>query len=331
IVVASKVYVRSTIFDVLIEPAAKLELLMQMTAGITAQTTVPIANAADLSLSTTTNTPPRLGSNHRPRLTNHHVRASEHFTNRTLHLGPNPQRRRLPSDYLRSHHDRGLTARVGPAIKHAPGGVKPDCEHVTLAPWRPDDDFMATVGQFLAHLLVDALLDPKHTGPCVMRIETRGKMAAREAWGFDCFLHTHPEVNEIEEELQGPLVLLVAAGCPKRHERFTVARSDRGGERRARPFAWTERVGMAFVEVEGLHARTERKPQRIHHRRAWNPSATRGNRDHIAGAVGGGDVNRAGTPRSRFDAIAAELCAHPDRVTGPKFHRSVLRIDQRTS
>src|SRR5229473_2916060 len=62
-------------FDVLIEPAAKLELLMQMTAGITAQTTVPIANAADLSLSTTTATPPRLGSNHRPRLTNHHVRA----------------------------------------------------------------------------------------------------------------------------------------------------------------------------------------------------------------------------------------------------------------
>src|SRR5690242_8834908 len=156
---------------------------------------------------------------------------------------------------------------------------------MTLAPWRPDDDLMSTVGQFLAHLLVDALLDPKHPGPRVMRIETRGKMAAREARRFDCFLHTHPEVHEVEKKLQGPLVLLVAPGRSERHERFAVSRGDRGGERGTRPFARPERIGMAFVEVEGLHTRTERKAQRVHHRRAGNPSAARGNRDHIAVAV----------------------------------------------
>ena len=39
---------------------------------------------------------------------------------------------------------------------------------------------------------------------------------------FECLLHVHPELDVVEEKLERPLVLLIAAWSPEYHEWFAI-------------------------------------------------------------------------------------------------------------
>src|ERR1700674_2211766 len=149
-----------------------------------------------------------------------------------------------------------------------------------------------------------------------VRKKRGGKMCARKLGRFDRLLYVHSELDDVEEELERPLILLVAALGAESQVWLSGARRKRRRERSARPLAGHQSVGMARVEVEGLHPGSEGKAERVDHGRARNPSAARRNRDQVARAIGGGDVNRAGTPCARLSAARSQR-AHVDRIAGP--------------
>src|SRR5208282_3162011 len=124
-------------------------------------------------------------------------------------------------------------------------------------------------------------------------------MCARKLGRFDRLLQVHAELDDVEEELERPLILLVAALGAESQVWLSGARRKRRRERSTRALAGHQGVGMARVEVEGLHPGSERKAERVDHGRTRNPSAARRDRDQIAGPIGGGDVNRAGIPWPR--------------------------------
>src|SRR6266481_7870521 len=85
---------------------------------------------------------------------------------------------------------------------------------------------------------------------------------------------------------------------------------------------------MALIEIESLHPRSKRKAERVDYRRAGNPSAARRDGDHIAVAIGGGDVNRACAPWTRAYCGSVAQRTHRDRIAGTLIHRGVLRVDK---
>ena len=91
-----------------------------------------------------------------------------------------------------------------------------------------------------------------------MLAEALAMMQRVEARSLDRLLRGHVEDGEIEEHLQGLLILAVTAGTAERDERFAVAEHDRRAERRAWPLAAPHDVGMPLVEDERLHAVAER-------------------------------------------------------------------------
>src|SRR5438132_7878782 len=85
-------------------------------------------------------------------------------------------------------------------------------------------------------------------------------------------LKVMPKNSVSEEELERPLVLVVAPGCAEREARFTVAKGERRAERRPRPLAALQVIGMLRVEVEHLGARAQAEAEAWDHRRALQPS-----------------------------------------------------------
>ena len=89
---------------------------------------------------------------------------------------------------------------------------------------------------------------------------------AREVLGVDerrvdRRLQIHPEIDDVEQELQRPLVLLVAAGRAEDHVRPAVARRERRRQRGPRPLARREGVRVAGRQVEDLGASPEREAE----------------------------------------------------------------------
>src|ERR1700730_7158379 len=87
-------------------------------------------------------------------------------------------------------------------------------------------DLMAASAQFGADPLVDAILDPEHARACVMWIKGRREMCGRKSWRLDRLLHVHAEIDQVQKELQRPLILLVTAGRAEGEERIAVAGRD---------------------------------------------------------------------------------------------------------
>ena len=110
------------------------------------------------------------------------------------------------------------------------------------------------------------------------------RMDGRRIQGF---LNVHTEIHVVEEELQRPLVLTIAAWRAKDHKRLTVSGNQRRSQRGAGAFARSQGVGALWIQVEHLPTCAKRKPQALDDRRGTNPAAARRRSNHVAFAVNG--------------------------------------------
>src|SRR5919109_5292921 len=95
-----------------------------------------------------------------------------------------------------------------------------------------------------------------------------------------------------QEELERPLVLLVATRRAEGEHRLAVAQRERGTQRRPRALAALEAVRMRRVEGEPLRARAQAEAEAGDDRRALQPSAAWRAGDEIAVPVRHRDVAR---------------------------------------
>ena len=86
-----------------------------------------------------------------------------------------------------------------------------------------------------------------------------------EVGSVDRLLQVQPAIDVIEEGVQRPLLLLVAAGRAPRQIRLPVAKREPGAERRARPRTRPQRRRQPLLEPEHLRARAERPAERGDH------------------------------------------------------------------
>ena len=104
-----------------------------------------------------------------------------------------------------------------------------------------------------------------------------------------------------QEDVERPLLLLVAAGRAHASYGLPSRSASAGRERRPRPRARRERRRQPFLEPEHLRARPERPAERGNHRRALQPAAARRRRDDVArsGQRRRGERCRRGSARRR--------------------------------
>ena len=131
-----------------------------------------------------------------------------------------------------------------------------------------------------------------------------------EVGRVDRLLQVQPAVDVPQEDVQRPLLLLVAAGSAVREPRLAAAQHEPGRERRARSRARLERRRQTLLEPEHLRARAERPAERRDHRRALQPAARRRRREEVAEAVGDVEVH----------GVAAR------RLSDAQWHRVTRRV-----
>src|SRR6266508_6301727 len=118
-------------------------------------------------------------------------------------------------------------------------------------------DVVATLAQLRDRRLVEACLDRKRGGVCVPR-EERARKVIRVVLGcLDRRLQVHRAHDVVEEGVQGPLILLVAAGRAERDLRLAVTEDERRRERRPRTRAGAQRRRQPLLEPEHLRPRPE--------------------------------------------------------------------------
>src|SRR5437764_14203076 len=88
-----------------------------------------------------------------------------------------------------------------------------------------------------------------------------------------------------QEELRGPLVLLVAARRAPGQVRLAIAQRERGRERRSRALARLKRGRVTFFEPEHLTTGTKAEAKFGDHRRGLQPTARLRCRNHFAGLI----------------------------------------------
>src|SRR5688572_10512685 len=111
-------------------------------------------------------------------------------------------------------------------------------------------------------------------------------MVGVEGDRLDRFLNSEAHHMMGDEEVEGPLVLLVATGCAECEVARAVAEHQGGAECGAWTFAGRERVGVSLGEPCHLAARAKREPEAGHRRRTLQPSTTGSRDDEVSFAVG---------------------------------------------
>src|SRR3954463_2318387 len=96
-------------------------------------------------------------------------------------------------------------------------------------------DQMSAAPQLIEYFLADALLDADMLRIVAVRREEAGEVIGRKFRRLDRLLQRHPERHAIQDELQRPLLLLVAAHRAESHPRLAVPECKRRSKRRARP------------------------------------------------------------------------------------------------
>ena len=74
-------------------------------------------------------------------------------------------------------------------------------------------------------------------------------------------LQIHVKIDVVEEEFQGPLILLIAAGRAEDHPRLAVFEHQTRRQGRSRAFAGNQGAGVVRVEIEHLAARAHREAE----------------------------------------------------------------------
>src|SRR5262249_60581790 len=82
-------------------------------------------------------------------------------------------------------------------------------------------------------------------------------MLGMPGWRVNRLLQVHPGMDVAQEELRGPLILLIATRRPPHEIGFTVAQCQARRQSRPRPLTRRERGGMLFVQPENLRAGPE--------------------------------------------------------------------------
>src|SRR5579883_2832537 len=153
-------------------------------------------------------------------------------------------------------------------------------------------DDVAAASKLVAGRGGHAAFDDEHARARGARPERDGEMLGVPGGRVDRLLQVHAGVHVAQEELRGPLVLLIAAGRAPGEIRLAVAQRERGRERRARTLARRQRAGMILIEPEHLPAGAEAESELGDHRRGLQPAARRRRRDHIAGLVDDVEMHR---------------------------------------
>src|SRR5438477_1457676 len=122
-------------------------------------------------------------------------------------------------------------------------------------------DLVATLPELLNHLVTEPRLDLDLPRLAFARIERAREMVRVEVRRVDRLLQVQPAIDVLEEDVQGPLVLVVAAGRAEGEVGVAAAKGERRRQRGARPFAGLERVRQAVLEPEHLRARPEREAE----------------------------------------------------------------------
>ena len=106
-----------------------------------------------------------------------------------------------------------------------------------------------------------------------------------DRWRVECFLQVHTKVDVVEEELERPLLLRVAAGCAERHEGIAALRNKRGCQRRAGTLARLESVRAVRVQVKHLAASAEWEAESLDYGGSTKPATAWSSRDHVTFGV----------------------------------------------
>ena len=140
-------------------------------------------------------------------------------------------------------------------------------------------------------VVAEALLDEQRARDELAREERRDQVLGVEVGRVDRLLQVQPAIDVVEEDVQRPLLLLVAAGRAVREPRLAAAQHEPRRERRPRPRARHERRREPLLEPEHLRARAERPAERRDRRRALEPAAGRRRREEVAEPVGDVEVH----------------------------------------
>src|ERR1041385_8289458 len=134
----------------------------------------------------------------------------------------------------------GHAAGGGGALDEAGRGVEADGGDLAVGPVAGDLDVVAEGGELVADAGGEAALDDEAFWESAVRVERAGEVQGVEGGRVDGGLKVHAEVDDVQEELERPLVLLVAAGGAEGHVRLAAAHGERRGERGARALAGGE-------------------------------------------------------------------------------------------
>src|SRR5262245_15760264 len=113
--------------------------------------------------------------------------------------------------------------------------------------------------ELLHDVVAEAGLDLHLPWFAVARVEGARKVVGVEARRVDRLLEVQTPIDVVDEEVERPLVLLVAARRPKREVWLTAAERKRRGQGRPRTLTGLERVRKTFLEPEHLRTSAERE------------------------------------------------------------------------
>src|SRR6266516_5699688 len=176
-----------------------------------------------------------------------------------------------------------------------PGVLACDGGYAAEGPRARHLDVVSTAAQAVDRLGIDAFLHRHVSWAALARVEARRERLGVVVRRVDRGLEVEAVVDVAEEDVQRPLVLLVAPGRAESQRRLAVAGGNRRRERGARSLAGLERVRQALLEPEHLRSRAEGKAERRDHGSAPEPAATRRRRDHVPEAVDDVEVDRVAT------------------------------------
>src|SRR5262245_44117712 len=122
---------------------------------------------------------------------------------------------------------------------------------------------------------------------------------------IDRLLQVHAAMHVAQEELRGPLVLLVAAGRAPGEIRLAVTQREGRRECRARALAGRECGGVPLLEPELLRAGAEAEAELGDHRRRLQPATGRRRRHDVAVTINHVEMHGVAPHQSERSSLAS--------------------------
>src|SRR5207249_3894645 len=134
---------------------------------------------------------------------------------------------------------------IGAGMQHTGFRIDDDHRHFAHRPRTIHSQLVPFGDQRLLHFLADTRLDPEVTRVHRVREWRRRETARRPAWGFDCLLDVHTEIDHVQKGLNCAHQLIVSAGTSHQSVGLAILHDERGCQCAAWTFAWGEGVGLS--------------------------------------------------------------------------------------